>query len=87
MDAGRAAFLTETAAKAKYKAEHCLLQPDRDQQGCGPRHAMWMLAEVQNNARIWKNDKLNRWLGYAQAILVMTGFLTLDEAKRCNKEA
>jgi hypothetical protein len=92
MDVGRAAFLTECQLKKNWGVIPwtrglVFPQPARSEEGWGPSHAVWMLAEVQNQSKVWKNDKLNRWLGYAQAILVCYKFLTLEECKRCNKDA
>lgn len=58
---------------------------ERDLDGETPEHAMWMLQGIQ-----WgyiQGEKAHRWLGYAQAILVHTGWLTLCAAKEINRKA
>ncbi len=43
-----------------------------------------MLKAVENHARArdWPARKLNRWIGYAQCLIVAEGVLTLDEVIR-----
>jgi hypothetical protein len=57
----------------------------RDEDGCGIQHAAWMLEEIVTGKIAGR--KAHRWLGYAQALLVSGGWLTLDEAKLANKRA
>lgn len=41
-------------------------------------YAGWMLDQMKANAETWPTDKLNRWLGFVQAILVLHGLTTVD---------
>lgn len=46
-------------------------------------YAGWMLDQIKKNADTWPSDKLNRWLGFVQGILVLHGITTVeDERKR-----
>lgn len=53
--------------------------------GVGSGHAIWMLDGIQKG--YIQREKAHRWLGYAQALLVSGGILTLDEVKTINREA
>jgi hypothetical protein len=57
----------------------------RDPEGVSVEHAAWMLYEIINGTV--SGRKAHRWLGYAQGILVMSGRLTLEQAKLANKRA
>jgi len=61
--------------------------PSQMVDGVGLCHARWMLDTIRQEATTWKNDKLNRWLGYAQGLLVVARVLTLEEVKQCNLRA
>lgn len=57
----------------------------RDPEGRSLEHAVWMLLEIY-----WRKidgNKAQRWLGYAQALLVMHDRVTLDQMKEANLEA
>jgi len=47
-----------------------------------------MLMAVNNNVKgsDWDVGKLNRWIGYAQCLLVAGGAITLDETIRIGRE-
>jgi len=47
-----------------------------------------MLVAVDNNRgdEDWDTGKLNRWIGYAQCLLVAEGAITLDETMRIGRE-
>ncbi len=55
----------------------------RDPYGRTIEHAIWMLAGISMG--YVKDEKGHRWLGYAQALIVGDGLLTLKEVKRINK--
>ena len=58
------------------------IKPHRHKYGIGYNHAVWMLEEiVSGNVQ---NDKANRWLGYAQALLV--NFITLEKLRNINDQ-
>ena len=40
-----------------------------------------MLTTVYNNYHTWDTAKQNRWIGYAQCLLVAEGAITLDELR------
>jgi hypothetical protein len=86
MDIGLAASLTLTRW-AYVQGEILMPSPSQMEDGVGLCHARWMLETVMKEATTWKNDKLNRWLGYAQALLVQAKVLSLEEVKRCNLQA
>lgn len=90
MDVGTAAFNTISAWRQKSKGVITGITspaaPERDPEARSAAHALWMLGEVMANDRDWKDDKLNRWLGYAQGLLVLRGALNLEDVKRCNKD-
>lgn len=40
-----------------------------------------MLLNIENNIADWSCGKVNRWLGYAQCLLVAEGATTIDELR------
>lgn len=42
----------------------------------------WMLDQMRENADIWPVDKLNRWVGYVQAVLMFHGLTTVEEERK-----
>lgn len=40
-----------------------------------------MLVTVMNNIETWDLPKLNRWIGYAQCLLVAEGATSIDELR------
>lgn len=44
-------------------------------------YAGWMLDQMKENADAWPVDKLNRWLGFVQAILVMHGVTSVSDER------
>ncbi len=44
-------------------------------------HAGWMLDRVKENASTWPVDKLHRWIGFVQAILVLHEKVTVDQER------
>lgn len=62
----------------------CLaFDPVRSEKGIGIRHAVWMLDQVIDGYVAY--EKAHRWLGYAQAIVVVEGGATLAQLKDINK--
>lgn len=57
----------------------------RSEEGNTTEHAIWMLNGII--AGYIQHDKAQRWLGYAQGVLVADGMITLDGCKTANKEA
>ena len=57
----------------------------RDPYGLTLEHAAWMLHGIIGG--YIQNEKAHRWLGYAQAMLVLIKIVTLAEIKYLNKEA
>lgn len=57
----------------------------QDPKGTSIGHAKWMLNEIRT-LRI-QGEKAHRWLGWAQAILALGHYATLDEMKEINKNA
>lgn len=55
----------------------------RNPEAKGVPHAIWMLEGIADG--YVQYDKAHRWLGYAQALLVCDGILTVDQAKGINK--
>ncbi len=57
----------------------------RDPRGIKLTHAKWMLEGIA-----WgyvQGEKAHRWLGYAQAIVVVNGWTTLHYVKEINHNA
>lgn len=59
-------------------------QPERSQDGTGVNHAAWMLQQIEEGEVC--GQKAHRWLGYAQAILVTSHYVDLEDCKRINHE-
>ena len=57
----------------------------RDSSGNSIEHARWMLSGIIEG--YIQHEKAHRWLGYAQALIVMLGESSLDEMKRINQRA
>lgn len=51
--------------------------------GAGLPHAAWMLFQIPHMEDV---EKANRWLGYAQAILVYEGVFSLQEMRDMTRE-
>ncbi len=70
-------------------AEHVLctlnVRSVRDPDGSTVEHARWMLDGIAFG--YVQHEIAHRWLGYAQAILVLNGEVTLDEMKTINKQS
>ena len=62
-----------------------LVRAERDAAGASAEHAVWMLQGIISG--YVQHDKAHRWLGYAQGLLVSHGNLTLETAKRINKDS
>ncbi|MEE9395289.1 MAG: hypothetical protein V3W41_22585 [Planctomycetota bacterium] len=58
---------------------------DRCHTGMGIEHAGWMLTEI--GLGNITGEKAHRWLGYAQAIVVNFGYLSLYDCKNINHAA
>ena len=51
------------------------------------RHAHWMCVELARMALDPANrDKVNRWLGFAQGVLWVTGLYSIDEMREHNRD-
>lgn len=61
------------------------VQAVRDPHAKATAHAAWMLEEIADEQVV--GDKAHRWLGYAQALLVVRSIITLEEAKAINDDA
>lgn len=59
------------------------LEPARSSEGNDGNHAAWMLHEIIDGNV--EGEKAHRWLGYAQALLVVADELSLEECKMLNK--
>lgn len=59
--------------------------PERSPKGMGDRHIAFMLDEIRKG-RI-TGEKAHRWLGYAQALMVVGNWATLDQLKEINYNA
>ncbi len=57
----------------------------RDPGGETLEHATWMLTGISSG--YVQHEKAHRWLGYAQAILVMAQVVKLDDMKAINRGA
>ena len=79
MDVSKAAMFTLNCIKCD---DFPSLQ---DNAGKEVTHAVWMLSGITMN--YIKREKAHRWLGYAQALLVVHGKIDLDDAKECNRRA
>lgn len=47
-------------------------------------HLVWMLGEIKQNASVWKEGKIGRWLGFIQGVLCCKGYTTIDEERKRN---
>ena len=61
------------------------VEPEKDPDGTEMSHAAWMLQGIAQG--YIQHEKAHRWLGYAQAILVIQGPFTLEGMKTANREA
>jgi hypothetical protein len=52
---------------------------------CSHQHLLGMLAQMKEGS--FSEAKLNRWLGWAQGVLVSFGLAKLDDMKRINLDA
>lgn len=57
----------------------------KDPKGLKVTHAFWMLGQLRAERK--KGEKGNRWLGYAQAILVSHDLATLEELMAISRRA
>lgn len=55
----------------------------RNPEAKGVPHAVWMLEGIADG--YVQYEKAHRWLGYAQALLVCDGILTVYQAKEINR--
>jgi len=49
-------------------------------------HLHFMLDSIIDNVYIWEEDKINRWIGFVQGVMVAHGFTTIDEERERVKE-
>jgi predicted nucleic acid-binding OB-fold protein len=62
------------------------ISSNRDSEGCTLEHAAWMLDGII--AGYIQHEKAHRWLGYAQALMVLQlEVMDLREMKSINKNA
>lgn len=47
-------------------------------------HLLWMLTELQTSTSM-SETKRHRWLGYVQGVMVMRGFITVDEERESTR--
>ena len=59
------------------------VKAERDLDGRTSHHAAWMLQGIALG--YIQHDKAERWLGYAQGLLVANATFTLEAMKRVNK--
>lgn len=60
-----------------------VLSKEESSHGDSGRHAKWMLERIAVGEIA--GDKAQRWLGYAQGMLVAKGYFTLQNMKDFNK--
>jgi hypothetical protein len=70
---------------AKNTLSYVDFDPERSDDGDNPAHAVWMLNGIVDG--YVQHEKAHRWLGYAQALLVCAGIISLNDAKRCNRDS
>ena len=73
------------AAAKTIIAANLEMAPERSPSGQGREHAKWLLTGIESG--YIESEKANRWLGYAQCILVYENALTLHECKQINKDS
>lgn len=78
MDVKKAASLTSLSLRN--------IHWDTDDHSFSKGHISYMLHEIENNEDM-KNDKANRWLGWAQAVICQYTTLTVDDMKHINKSS
>lgn len=61
--------------------------PVRDPEGRTLGHARWMLENLPAGTGTRARDRRCRWIGYAQALLVIRGRATLDELRSMTGDA
>lgn len=69
------------ADQSNFDGSRMIPKAARNPHGIGKQHAMWMIEEVLANEHTWPSDKLNRWIGYLQCLLVLNRIRTLDELR------
>lgn len=60
-------------------------KPIHDPKGLSANHALWMLQGI--SLGYVQHEKAHRWLGYAQAILVVGKVATMNDMKLINKRS
>lgn len=53
----------------------------------GLEHAYWMLSSIRQFIQEGKLDKVQRWLGFVQGTLWMTGVYSIDELRAHNRSS
>ena len=61
------------------------VKAEKNCDGKGINHATWMLEGIAEG--YIQYDKAQRWLGYAQGLLVSDGIMVLGEMKDINRKA
>ena len=81
-----AAELTiDAARKWASWTRRVLPAPERSDEGNTPAHALWMLGEIASGNVV--GNKAQRWLGFAQGVLVALNLAHLHEMKGANRTA
>ena len=48
-------------------------------------HVLWMCNEIDGFVREQRFDKANRWIGFMQGVLWITGVASIDESREINQ--
>lgn len=48
-------------------------------------HVLWMCTEIDGFIREQRWDKANRWIGFAQGVLWITGVASIDQSREINQ--
>jgi hypothetical protein len=48
-------------------------------------HVLWMCDEIDGFIREQRFDKANRWIGFMQGVLWITGVASIDESREINQ--
>ncbi len=76
---------TVEAARASLVLIEGNLRAEHDPSGDTLTHAKWMLHGIFSG--YIQHEKAHRWLGYAQALMVVNDVVTLDKLKEINHAA
>lgn len=60
--------------------------PDPDSpDGTTLTHMSWMCSTAIEHCHTWPEDKLNRWLGFIQGVLIMKRLITTEAARNSSR--